>query len=267
MKNKLIALTLISSLSLQTTAFAAQDRTLGIETQSAAEAKENLSHLKINLVHLHNTLENAKNQVKNRSKSGNISSGAALIGAGIGLGFTTLSYLTIKRKGIGNEMAGVAFTVISTFATTGSALMGLLSNQVLKEKVDTKKLNQELIQLNESVENQMNETTDRKIKMAMAQLRQTIVNTAKAVEIYENTQNSQTTSSLATNISQLIGSALISYGATMRNGSAIIASGAIVSTAGNIGQLMMFLSDDQADEILEEINRTQQTITIVTSGL
>lgn len=267
MQKNHIALTIATIMSIQSIAFATQDRTAGIETQSVAEAQAQLQSLKINLNSLNQSLEEAKKAISARDDAGSITSKIAVTGAALGLGLSAVSYFTIKSRGDMSGLAGVIFGLFASISSTGAGVMGLLTHQVLKHEVKTDKLALELRSLNTEINNKLTKDTDKNSIMVLTQLKASIASTLLSLNEYKSKEDSNTKTNLAVNLGQLVGSALVAFGMTQRENTTLIASGLIVANASNIGQLMGVMSKSQAELVMNEISRTQQTISIVAAGL
>jgi hypothetical protein len=266
MKTKALSLTLAGMMSIQSIGFAQQaDRTAGIGDQAISTAKNNLQALNNEVLLLDQALANAAESISLRDSKGGITNGAAVVGAGIGVGLSAMSYLAFHNRAEGSGIGGLILAAGSIGASALSLLNGGVSH-LRKTKVETAQLEQQLIEAQKNVEASLAQSTDKAASAALTQMGLAIKNTQSALASYKEQESEITTNRLVSQAAQVVGAAVLAYGITQKN-SNLPLFGLAIMNIGNIGAFLSGLQDSEAQEMLKEIQRTRDSLKIASAAL
>ncbi len=266
MKTKALSLTLAGLMSIQSIGFAQQaDRTAGIGDQAISAAQNNLQALNKEVLLLDQALANAAESITVRDSKGGLTNSVAIVGAGIGIGLSAISYFTVHGGQQGSGIGGMIFAAGSLAASALSLINGGVS-QLRKTKVETSQLEQQLAEAQKNLEVSLAQNTDKAATVALSQMALAIKNTQTALASYKDKESEVTTSRLVSQATQLVGAAMLAYGATQRN-SNMPMFGLMVMNAGNIGALLSGVQKSEAQEILNEIQQTRNSLKLASAAL
>lgn len=266
MKTKALSLTLAGLMSIQSVGFAQQaDRTTGIGDQAISTAQNNLQALNREVLLLDQALANAAESITLRDSKGGITNGVAVVGAGIGLGLSAMSYLSFHKGAEGSGIGGMILAAGSIGASALSLINGGVS-QLRKTKVETTQLEQQLIEAQKNLEVSLAQNTDKASTAALTQMGLAIKNTQSALASYKDQESEMTTNRLVSQAAQLVGTAMLAYGVTQRN-SNLPMFGLMIMNVGNLGALLSGVQKSEAQDLLKEIQQTRDSLKVASAVL
>lgn len=261
---KLIPLSLSLVLSIQTAALATQsqaDRTAGIGLSEAQKAKANLQNLSQEIRKLDGALAQLQNQIEKREAKANWLNGVSVAGAGVGLGLSAMATFMFKaNNGSGSGIGGAIYGAGAILFSVGSAVTGA-AKTALKPEVDKTQLADQLILAQNKIDNSVLATSDKVTKSLLIQLSENIKASREALAEYSANDTSDTRTYFYSQIAQATGVALTVFGTTQKQ-SRLVGIGAMVMSAGNLGQIVGTLTDSEATVVLKEIENTRRALAI-----
>lgn len=265
---KLASFTVAGVMVIQSTlSYAQVNRVDGIGNQSIEVAQQQLSAVRMQMEGLDKSLEQAASAIQKREKGG-LTNGAAIVGAGIGLGFAALTMAGgLSRSGDGGGGIGVIVGSLGSLAATATALGFSGLSAYLKADADTTSIDSQLENAQKDIMSALASTSDKSTTALLVQLNNSLVEVQVSLASYREDESARSKHKLMANIAQATGAAIIFFGLTQSSGSKMVTIGNLVMSAGGLGRIVTGLSDSQADQLLEEIAKTRQTLRTAATAL
>ncbi|WP_413560443.1 hypothetical protein [Bdellovibrio sp. HCB209] len=258
MSKKLVCLSLAGLMTMQSVAFAQTDRTAVATDKAISQAQDNIAALRANLGQLDLALAETAKTVDKRDHSGGIFNAATIIGAGIGLGFTALSFVTSRSGHEGSGLGALMGISVSLVSAVASIATGTTS-ALLKKDIETGKVDRDLENLQAQIAQNM-KGADKGTASLLQQLSISVVGMRETLASYQSSEDSTDRVKLGSHVAQGVGAILLVYALTDRAGYGQAKLGLILMSAGNIGRIVSGMSDSQADVVLREIKLTRTSI-------
>lgn len=239
----------------------ALDRTDGVTDQAVAQAQGEIQTLDVQLRHLDNSLAELQAQINSYDKSGNVLNGAAITGAAIGIGLTALStFSLVSSKDGSGAIIGVTAAIISGVVTAASAASGA-SSIAVKPDLNLDQTKSKISAVQEQIRQELQKSGDKSQNSKLLKVFSlNLAQAEAAIDNFQNQKDSVNQNKVLAQVSQTLGTALMIYGSTQRNGTGAMKLGVILATAGNIGSIVGGLRDDQINEIKSEIVKTRAAL-------
>lgn len=258
---RIISLSLAGLMASQTVAFAQTDRTSDLTNQAIAQSKANLSALRTNILALDKALAETATTIETRDNSGNILNGMSIAGAGLGVAFSAVSFMTARRGGNGSGFGMIIAGLIAASASGTSALMGSGSHIVQKD-VDTKKISEELDALEKEIASNTQVMAAQDTK-TLNILSTSIKDLRASLDEYQGKEDKTDKTKVWSHIGQVVGTAMVIYGLTDRElGSKIMTAGVLIMNASNVSRIVSGMTSSQAELVLKEISSARTTLQI-----
>lgn len=269
MRTKTLTLSMAAIMSLQSIGYANTSRINDIGEQAITNAQNDIASLKSQVAALDLTLEQAAKDIEKRDHRGGITNGLAVTGAGMSLGLAAAAYLTVQKGGTRAGVSGLIIGFVSTAASVGALLMGGTS-QIRKALAnpDTKELETQLTEAQKNVDAMLAQNTDKATANTLNQLNLTLKNVQSSLQAYKSDQNDSSMARLASQASQLLGMAMVTYAVvTKKSGETLFQIGLVTMNVGNLGAIVTGFMGEDADAVLKEIQQTRAALKVSTAGL
>lgn len=267
-KMKVASLAIAGMMVVQTTVSHAEtSRVDGIGDKQIAVAQQQISAVRSQIVLLDKSLEETATAIQKREKGG-LTNGAAIAGAGIGLGFSALTMLGFAGStGDGGGMVGVIIGSLGSLAATGASLGMSGLSAYLKADADTQSIEAELAKSQKDIAAAIASSTDKASAALLSQLNASLAEVQSSLVSYRKDESARAKHKLIANVAEATGAALTVIGMTTRNSSKLMTLGSVVMGAGNLGRIITGMSDSQAEQVLTEITKTRQSLRVAASAL
>ncbi|QDK38486.1 hypothetical protein [Bdellovibrio sp. NC01] len=267
-KMKVASLAIAGMMVVQATVSHAEtSRVDGIGDKQIAVAQKQLSAVRTQILLLDKSLEETATAIQTREKGG-LSNGAAIVGAGIGLGFSALTMLgTLGSTGDGGGMVGVIIGSLGSLAATAGSLGMSGVSAYLKADANTESIEADLAKAQKDIADTMALTTDKASAALLSQLNASLSEVQKSLISYRKDESARSKHKLMANIAEATGMALTTMGLVSRDSAKLTNIGTLVMGAGNLGRIITGMSDSQAEQVLTEITKTRQSLRIAAAAL
>lgn len=266
MNKKLLALTMASTLSLNTfTASANLDRTAGIGEAQVAQGRQQYKKLQMELQQLDSSLLKTSEAIKKRDQQGSLLGASTVVGAALGVGLTAFASMSLHRGVEGSGIAALLSGMLGLAVTATSA--GLGTGAIMaKDKIDTDVLEAQINGLEKQVAKEKLNIQSKVAAEQLFQVEKSLERVRENLLNYKNKANSIEKNKLISTITQAAGAALTFYSLTQKR-SAMAQVGPMLMAAGSIGQIVSRLSDDQADSVQQAIEQLRSKVATAVAAL
>ncbi len=183
----------------------------------------------------------------------------------MGVGLTAFAAMALHRGGEGSGMGAVISGMLGLIVTATSAGVGA-GAIVAKDKIDTAVLEAQLGSLDKQVAGAKHNIQNKTAAEQLFQVEKSLEKVRESLANYQNKSSSVEKNKLISTLTQAAGSALTLYSFTQKS-SPLFQIGPMLMAAGNLGQIISRMSDDQAESVLNAIEQLRSKVATAAASL
>lgn len=249
---QIMQLSIAGMLGIQSTNLAfAQDRVSQVGERALEQAEMQMLAVQAQMQNLDKSLLQLRGAIEKRSQQGVWLSNAGMLSAAAALGLSGVTAMTLRSRNqhasvIITSLMGVVAATVASGALSGGAVM-------MREDINTSEIRNHLVAMQTQIKAALSTISDSAVRSVLIDLEAKTKQLEADILAYENQADSLEFQKIASSVLQLTGSGLLMGAILTENRGFNIAP--VVLLAGNVGQLVLLLRNDQVDEVIAAIDQ------------